>query len=148
MNNSITSKYVQYSGEAKMLCNFCANFDLDALVSLTGYQHHASYSDLLASATGGCVLCEAVRVEHDDSQSEVLGKDNKNDEQASGPIRCSLGLVTSRLQWQWESGGCSKVVAMAVSSVSGMFDDLLLNLMVNKGRRWFREDYKCYTYLR
>ncbi len=106
-----------------MLCVYCNKFDLDALVSLVGYRHHASYLDLVNAAAAGCILCEAVRVEHEEKRSNFAGRENGA--QPTSVITCSLGLASCRLQWEWQSMGRSMTVAMAVSSVPGMFDDLI-----------------------
>jgi hypothetical protein len=106
-----------------MLCEYCNSFDLDALVSLVGYRHHASYSDLVNAAAAGCTLCEAVRVEHEEKGSNVAGSGNGL--QSTSAITCSLGLASCRLQWEWQSMGSSMTVAMAASSVPGIFDDLI-----------------------
>jgi hypothetical protein len=123
-----------------MLCKFCANFNLDAMISLAGYQHHASYVDLLAAATSGCILCEAVRVEHEGTGNNMR-TDDRDVSEASGSITCSLGLVSSRLQWEWQSGGQSMVVAMTVSSVPGKIAYPVTPLNANISRQYFGTGY-------
>jgi hypothetical protein len=44
-----------------MLCKYCSNIDLDALVSKEGYKHHASCADLIKSSRDGCNSCSLIR---------------------------------------------------------------------------------------
>jgi hypothetical protein len=48
-----------------MLCGKCSNMlDLDNLMVEEGYSHHASYTNLIASARSGCELCQCIQTQH------------------------------------------------------------------------------------
>lgn len=47
-----------------MLCEKCNGMlDLDNLMTEEGYKHHASYTDLVRSASSGCELCQCIKDE-------------------------------------------------------------------------------------
>ncbi|PVH80499.1 HET-domain-containing protein [Cadophora sp. DSE1049] len=52
-----------------MLCEFCANIDLDELSTPEGYKHHASCGDLYRSSLSGCASCKLIL----ESQWERVG---------------------------------------------------------------------------
>ena len=54
-----------------MLCNLCQDLDLDSLLSVTGYQHHHDWEDLIAAAEKGCELCKLLEKHPYDTWSEV-----------------------------------------------------------------------------
>jgi len=54
-----------------MLCNFCADIDLDLLATKEGYKHHPSCTSLLKSARDGCNICALIW----NSQWKVVGGD-------------------------------------------------------------------------
>jgi hypothetical protein len=43
-----------------MLCQYCANLDLDQIMSKNGYLHHLSREDLKLSANSGCEGCVTI----------------------------------------------------------------------------------------
>lgn len=43
-----------------MLCDLCANLDLDQASSRKGYTHHSSFKALLVSAQNGCEFCDII----------------------------------------------------------------------------------------
>jgi hypothetical protein len=44
-----------------MLCDYCKDIDLDALLSPQGYAHHSSPDAIVSSAREGCALCGLIR---------------------------------------------------------------------------------------
>ena len=47
-----------------MLCGKCSSMlDLDNLMVEEGYPHHASYTNLVASARSGCELCQCIKTQ-------------------------------------------------------------------------------------
>lgn len=104
------STSIGYDISTDILCHFCANLDLDQVFSDEGYNHHASFSDIVASGKAGCLLCEVIdfrrsdyhlkqvpEVELETSQISVtaLAKNgsNKFDSLAFGPIDRKTGSM-------------------------------------------------------
>lgn len=73
------------------LCKFCKDFDYDQLLSKAKYSHHASFSDLIASATAGCPICAFVVANIDE--------DFHPEEDVDHPVRCQFTPDLRSMIW-------------------------------------------------
>jgi hypothetical protein len=57
-----------------MLCELCANIDLDDVLDSSGYRHHLSGVDLCMSAKNGCVFCKTILAAYDNDPNTQIEK--------------------------------------------------------------------------
>jgi hypothetical protein len=79
-----------------MLCKFCTSLDFDQASTFEGAPHHASMSDLKASALKGCELCQMIREEWDRKSYSAHVVDTQDDTQ----IRCNYNDAGQALSWK------------------------------------------------
>jgi hypothetical protein len=79
--------------ESLNLCKFCKDFKYGELTSdyFGGYQHHASWADLTASAESGCEICALVLA---NTHAGFLTEDHEN-----YPVKCEFD--TNHLTMLW-----------------------------------------------